>query len=245
MIHYHGTPITPAPVAARVLAGRHAFISHAEPRDLGIALDVCQSIALDNGAFSAWRSGAPIVEWREYYEWVADLRRLPCVEFAVIPDVIEGSEADNDALVSEWPHGAFGAPVWHLHESLDRLVSLAASWPRVCLGSSGDYSTPGSPPWWRRMTEALAVVCDPDGFPRVRLHGLRMLDPAIVRHVPFASADSTNLARNIGLNSAWRGTYQPATTEGRAVVLADRIESAQAPLRWEAPPQMTFRLEAT
>jgi hypothetical protein len=243
MLHYHGTPITPSAVAAKVLSGRHAFVSHADPRDLGLALEVCQSFALDNGAFSAWRGGASVTDWATYYEWVADLRRLPAFDFAVIPDVIDGGEAENDALLAEWPHGAAGAPVWHLHESLGRLERLAADWPRVCLGSSGDFSDPGSPAWWRRMAEALAVICDPDGVPLVKLHGLRMLDPDIVRRIPFASADSTNLARNIGIDKAWAGRYPPATPEGRAVVLADRIEAAQAPLRWEGPPQTTFSLE--
>lgn len=243
MIHYHGTPITPSAVAARVLAGRHAFVSHAEPRDIGLALEVCQSFALDNGAFSAWRGGAPVTDWDPYYAWVADLRRLPSFDFAVIPDVIDGGEADNDALMAEWPHGRDGAPVWHLHESLDRLARLAADWPRVCFGSSGAYSDPGSPAWWRRMADALAIVCDSDGVPRRKLHGLRMLDPELVRRIPFASADSTNLARNVGIDRKWAGPYPPATPEGRAVVLADRIESAQAPIRWSGPPQMTFTLE--
>lgn len=243
MIHYHGTPITPSAVAAKVLAGRHAFISHAAPRDLGLALEVCQSFALDNGAFSAWRAGSPISDWEDYFAWVDAMRRLAAFDFAVIPDVIDGTEEQNDALLAAWPHGSAGAPVWHLHESLDRLARLASAWPRVCLGSSGEYATVGTPAWWRRMGEALALVCDSDGVPRVRLHGLRMLDPEIVRRVPFASADSTNLARNVGIDKAWRGPYPPATPEGRAIVLADRIEAAQAPIRWEGPPQTTFTLE--
>lgn len=242
MIHYHGTPITPSAVAARVLQGRHAFVSFVEPRDLGLAVEVCQSFALDNGAFSAWKSGTPIADWRHYYEWVADLRLLPSFDWAVIPDVIDGDEAANDALLAEWPHGSDGVPVWHLHESLDRLARLAAGWRRVAFGSSGDYSDPGSPAWWRRMADALAVVCDPDGVPRVKLHGLRMLDRELVERIPFASADSTNLARNVGIDKAWSGRYPPATPEGRAVVLADRIESSQSPPRWDAPPP-PFRLE--
>jgi hypothetical protein len=248
--HYHGTPITPSAVAAKVLAGRHAFISHEDPRDLGLAIQICQSIATDNGEWAKYQrrlragGGSRVREdWSPYYGWIGDLKRLPCFDFAVIPDVIDGGEAENDALLAEWPHGAAGAPVWHLHESLGRLERLAADWARVCLGSSGDFSDPGSPAWWRRMAEALAVICDPDGVPLVKLHGLRMLDPDIVRRVPFASADSTNLARNIGIDKAWAGRYPPATPEGRAVVLADRIEAAQAPLRWEGPPQTTFSLE--
>ena len=40
-----------------------------------MAAEVCQSFCLDNGAFSAWQSGAPITDWSGYYAWV-DERRI-------------------------------------------------------------------------------------------------------------------------------------------------------------------------
>lgn len=45
---------------------------------------------------------------------------------AVSGGVIDGSEVANDALLDEWPFPIwFGAPVWHLHESFERLDRLA------------------------------------------------------------------------------------------------------------------------
>lgn len=236
MIHYHGLPITPASVAASMLAGRHAFVSFANPEQLGVAVEVCQSFALDNGAFSAWRGGAAVTDWTPYYVWVEEGRRVPSCDFAIIPDVIDGDEAANDALIEEWPHGTFGVPVWHLHESIQRLGALVGRWPRVALGSSGEWANPGSSRWWDRMTEALAVACDEHGRPRVKLHGLRMLDAEIVARVPFASADSTNVGRNIGIDAKWSGAYQPPTKEIRALVLAERIEAVNSPPRWAGRP---------
>ncbi len=64
MIHYHGLPITPATAAVRAISGGHAFVSFRHPEQLTIALEVAQSFAVDNGAFSAWRSGEPIDDWR-------------------------------------------------------------------------------------------------------------------------------------------------------------------------------------
>ena len=52
-----------------------------------------------------------------------------------------------------------------------------------------------------------------------------MLNPVIFSKLPLSSADSTNVARNIGIDSAWKGTYQPKSKETRAVVLTERIES--------------------
>lgn len=236
MIPYHGTPITPETVAAEVLRGRHAFVSWSDSRQIGIAASLCQSFALDNGAFGAWRSGKPITDWPPYYEWAGDLRRHPACDFAIIPDVIDGDEAANDALLAEWPLGVFGVPVWHLHEGLDRLARLAGAWPRVAFGSSGAYSDPGSGAWWGRMNEAMRVVCDEDGRPRVKLHGLRMLDPELFTRLPFASADSTNIARNIGIDQAWSGAYQPPSKAVRALVLAERIEYQQSAERWAGRP---------
>lgn len=233
MIHYHGLPITPASAAQKVLSGRHAFVSFAHPDQLDIAIESCQSFAIDNGAFSAWRSGKPITDWSAYYAWAARCQRMPSCDFAVIPDVIGGDEADNDALLAEWPLPRwFGAPVWHMHLSIDRLVRLADEWPRVCIGSSGDYATVGDDRWWQRMVEAMnAITCD-EGYPGCKLHGLRMLNPEVFSRLPFASADSTNIGQNIGIDSAWRGTYQPPDKDWRALMMAARIESTNAAARW-------------
>lgn len=59
-----------------------------------------------------------------------------------------------------------------------------------------------------------------------KLHGLRMLNADIFRHIPLSSADSTNVARNIGIDKAWaKSAYAPASKETRAAILVERIES--------------------
>ncbi len=55
MIHYHGGPITPDTCALKAWKGRHAFISFAHPGQINLASEYCQSFALDNGAFTAWK----------------------------------------------------------------------------------------------------------------------------------------------------------------------------------------------
>ena len=233
MIHYHGTPITPEVVAAQILLRRHAMVSFAHPQQIELVADVCQSFALDNGAFSTWRSGRAITDWTSFYEWVELWRHHPGFDWFLIPDVIDGSEEENDALVFDAALPAHGVPVWHLHESLDRVERLIAyGFQRIAIGSSGAFAQIGTSSWWRRMAEAMSVFCDAQGRPRTRLHGLRMLDPYIFALFPFSSADSTNIARNVGLDSRWTGSYAPATRGGRGVVLADRIETASSSSRW-------------
>ncbi len=233
MIHYHGLPITPATAAAKAVDAGHAFVSYVHAEQLNVAVEVCQSFAIDNGAFSAWRAGKPIQDWSGFYAWASACKLVPSCDFAVIPDVIDGTEEDNDTLVAEWPLPKwFGAPVWHMHESLDRLERLASSFPRVCIGSSGEFATVGTTAWWGQIARAMRVVCNDDGQPLVKLHGLRMLDPNVFSRLPFSSADSTNIGRNVGIDQKWRGSYMPPTKEMRAQVMRSRIESHNAPARW-------------
>lgn len=235
MIHYHGTPITPESDAATILRGRHAMVSYADPRQIGLVCDICQSFVVDNGAFSAWKQRRA-VDWNGYADWVVKWRRHPGFDWALIPDVIDGDEAANDKLLDWWLslNIGDGVPVWHLHESLGRFRALAGNWNRVAIGSSGEYANVGTHKWWNRMFEAMrAVTCD-DGKPAAKLHGLRMLDAQVFTRFPFASADSTSVARSMGLDSRWNGTYRPATNAARGLVLADRIESQQSAPVWRA-----------
>lgn len=235
MIHYHGLPITPSTVAVKAIEAGHGFISFAHCEQLSTALEVCQTFAIDNGAFSAWRSGNPITDWTEFYDWALQLKKVPSCDFAVIPDVIDGTEQDNDALLLDCPlPNWFGAPVWHMHESLERLERLASTYVRVCLGSSGEYAIVGNQKWWDRISKAMSVICDADGYPLCKLHGLRMLNPKVFTRIPFSSADSTNIGRSVGIDSKWKnGNYLPPTKEMRAAVMRSRIEAYNAPTTWK------------
>ncbi len=236
MIHYHGLPITPATCAIEAVGAGHAFVSFRHQCQLGLALEVCQSFAVDNGAFSAWSGGNPVRDWLPYYQWVGDLKRHPGFDFAVIPDVIDGDERTNDALLDEWPHdAATGAPVWHMHESIQRLKRLCREWPRVCLGSSGEFATVGTAKWWERMELTMDSICDRDGYPPTKLHGLRMLNPKVFQKLPLSSADSTNIGRNVGIDDKWKkGNYPPPTKEARARLMRQRIEHHCGAQKWES-----------
>lgn len=246
MIHYHGSPTTPLQPALALYQRRHAMVSFANPEQLPLVAEVCQSFVLDNGAFTFWKAGRGTVDVEAYRAWVAEWERHPGFDWALIPDKIDGDEAENDIMLARWFQaggGLDGVPVWHLHERLERLRYMAIAYPRVALGSSGVYSEPNTPAWWKRMAEAMDAVCD-QGRPRVKLHGLRMLNPAVFGKLPLASADSTAVARNIGLDVKWaKGQYQPMTKTARALVLVDRIEHFNSAANWtERETQTSFDL---
>ena len=231
MIRYHGTPFSGGDINHLALQGRHAMVSFAAPYHITTIAEVCQSFCLDNGAYSSWKSGKEY-DFDGYRDWADQWSRHPGCDFQIIPDVISGTEQDNDALLSEFPKSAAWVPVWHLHESIDRLVKLGNEYYRVALGSSGQYEIVGDNRWWNRISEAMSAITDDDGFPICKLHGLRMLDPGVFSYVPFSSADSTNVARNIGLDIRWTGTYVPSTARTRALVIMDRIESHACAVKW-------------
>ncbi len=236
MIHYHGTPVGGSRLdVVRLLSGRHALIPYARPDDLGAALEVCQSVVLDNSAYSLWRAGGGDVDVAAYHEWVHQLAGHPAVDWCLIPDKIDGTEQDNVELVTRWLRlgsRVKGVPVWHLHESLDWLDYLVSHFETVALGSSGEWSAPGTQSWWARIAEAMSIACDDRGRPRARLHGLRMLDPDIFARLPLASADSTNAAVNGGSVSRY-GSYPPPTAGQRADIIASRIEAHQSAALWD------------
>jgi hypothetical protein len=243
VIHYHGGPIWPLKTASDLWVGRHGLTSFEHPEQVATMAEVCQSFVLDNGAFSKWRAGEGRVDVDAFAEFVRQWERHPGFDFALIPDVIDGDEQDNAKMRASWlqqmPRMKRPAvPVWHLHESLDLLAYLircveSGVYERIAFGSSGRWSTPGTDDWWQRMEEVREVACDSDGIPHVKLHGLRMLNPTIFSHIPLASADSCNIALNIGKDSKWsKGQYPAVTPTSRAFVLAHRIEHHVVAVRW-------------
>lgn len=191
MIHYHGTPITPRAQLLN-MAGRNFCVSFAAPQDLKTCLKIGQSVMLDNGAFSAFTRGKAI-DVPGFLEWLDPILAPP--HWAVVPDVIGGSVEDQRKLLDVWPMGKANAcPVWHLDKPLSYLCELVDGWPKVALGSAGEYWQVGSDRWAHRMDEVFNEIVRVYG--RVPwIHGMRMLGQYSERW-PLASADSTNVAQN-------------------------------------------------
>lgn len=214
MIHYHGTPITPN-TAALEMAGRCFCVSHARPDQVELAHKIGQSVMLDNGAFSVWKRGYQ-ADWKSYYrfcdKWL-DYRTT----WAVIPDEIEGDESAQNDLLKQWPFGDRGAPVWHMHESIDRILDLIDDFTMVCIGSSAEYAVVLSPIWQRRMDEVWNVISKTHAR-TPWIHMLRGMQ--LIRHRwPFASVDSTDIARN------HNGKKSPRK-------MADRWDAGQCPAKY-------------
>ncbi len=235
MIHYHGTPVGGTRRGVEeFLHGRAALVPYPRPEDMAIACEVCTSVVIENGAYTFWKQGGSM-DVAGFMKFVEEWAWHPTVAWSLIPDVIEGSEADNDAMLADWPKTVFiGVPVWHYHESLDRLERLSHEWQTVALGSSGEWPTPGTRKWWERTDAAMRVVCNKQGKPRCKLHGLRMLSASILKRLPLSSADSTNVVRN------GDRVFPAPTRTQRMSVNARRIEHAPRASHYRFQPKQSL-----
>ena len=98
MIAYHGGPFSDAKIAAGIWRKHHAMTSFAGNEQIGIA------------ALPGTRTIGGSTPGETH----------PGFDFAIIPDVIDGSEEENDDLLAEWRFFD-GISVYQLHESPDRL----------------------------------------------------------------------------------------------------------------------------
>lgn len=220
MIHYHGTPISPIK-AIETMGGKHFCVSYARPDDLKRCLSIGQSLMLDNGAFSAKTRGLQF-DRNGFYEWVEPLLAHP--HWAVVPDVIDGTEVEQREMVKSWPfRKEMGIPVWHLGLSISYLIELCDLWGRVCFGSAGEYWQIGTSKWCHRMDEAFNALVKTYGRQIPWVHGMRMLGQASGPW-PLASADSTNVALHHAEHLKCAGC------------MAKRIDSVNPPSTWNKQP---------
>jgi hypothetical protein len=223
-LHYHSADINPLS-AFYAMTGRHFCVSYHYPKNVERCHQIGQSVMLDNGAFSVWRSGAR-PDWSGFYSWADPWLDCPTT-WAVIPDVIAGADEDQDDLIRQWPFGWKGSPVWHMHESINRLKRLVDEWPLVCMGSSAQYAVVLSEAWSRRMDEAWNAIGRGRRTPSV--HMLRGMNCS-GRRWPFYSVDSADIARNHN---------RPQNT---ARGMADRWDAQQCGVRWEQQPEQMVML---
>ncbi len=250
--HFHGTPVwgSAGDVHRIAVSGAGAFVSYVRPDQIAASIQHAQVVGIDNGAFSAWVRGLKI-NWSDFYKWLLNYYHHPKVAFFVIPDVVDGGERDNDALINEVPKMFYGkaTPVWHLHESIDRLIELCREWPRVCFGSSGEYAAIRTAHWHRRMQDAFEAIYCRHNF-KTAVHGLRMLDGRVLGNYPLATADSTNLACNVPkFNSKYpeltraiqEAEYSRNLTEKelKAVILKNRCAILKGAIEAVRPPSVS------
>lgn len=210
-----GLPLTPIHLLEQ-LEGQSFCLSYATRNRLGRQLDDAIRLVgedgilmLDNGAFSAWRSGVPM-DVAGFVKWAADICERCPQAVVVVPDVIDGDELANDEMIEDFFDASLQAGVfipaerqmvvWHMHESLERLTGMIeGGFHYIAIGSSGQYAKPSTPEWHARIQEAFDHIerfcAESEGaYVRPWIHMMRA--QAEAPRYPFDSADSCSLAVN-------------------------------------------------
>lgn len=234
MLIYHGTPLTPRDAFEAVMPGRAVCVSFYRPDSINRALDLCPFVMLDNGAYSEWQAALRRGEewfiredWSAYYAWL-ETKLFHPGRWAVIPDAPGAPSQLNDALLAEWPFGCAGAPLWHMNTPVARLLRLLERFDRVCFGWVGEFDpeigkirvdqrSVDCPAFHNRMEEVSRAVGN--RWPAVHM----MRGAGVAFDYPFASADSSSLAKNgheyddsFDFGDPWRGrrTYADILESG-------------------------------
>lgn len=207
-IHFHGGPmwgkenIGPKTITCKEVLYKNscALVSYHRMDQLKYILDEARSVVFDNGAFSDWMKNDQVnrdhVWWAGYYAKILSLYSR--IDWYLIPDVIEGSEEENDKLLSSVPSSIKdkGVPVWHSVESLERLGRLCREYDLVAIGLCGPHKKTMSKVAQARLEEVFNYIYIEERID-VKLHGLRMLDGRVLGKFPFHSADSSFVAINV------------------------------------------------
>lgn len=200
----HGLPITPVRLLEQ-LQGENFCVSFADPRQTEQAIrlqDPRGMLMLDNGAFSHWRSGKGQINQQAFFAWANDVQRRCPAAVAVVPDVIEGSEAQNWKEAERAVELSGFADrlmfVWHLNDSLDTLRNAAREFNYIAFGSCAEYDVQRKrAAYIERLAEARAVIAEVEAETNRRpwIHLMRGV-AALPQALWVDSADSTNIARN-------------------------------------------------
>lgn len=245
---FHGTPITPNRLLKALGAERNYCVSYYRPDQVELLTAMAvRRLMLDNGAFSAWQESMrrlklgkpPIIfdqaYWAAYYVWVRQWLRPWRGDFFVIPDVIDAGTQEQEALIRECPADLlpYGWAVWHMDESVERLISLIKRFGRACIGSTGEFMVVGSPTWRERMDEVFTALKAEFGIipPLHMLRGLQCTNPDF--DYAFDQLDSADFGRN---HNRIRNV-DPADAMARKIAKCDRWDRQAAALTKVWPPR--------
>ena len=229
----HGTPITPKRLLAQ-LKGESFCVSYAYPEqlhDVGPLVPSNGILLLDNGAFTAWKQEREFDELG-FWKWANAAQDLYPEAVAVIPDKIEGSEADNLMMASRAVKGGLAKYpercmfVWHTNDSMEQFKKAAMLFNFIAIGSCAEHDIQKCwADFYARARKASAFI---DGVElmtgrRPWVHVMRGLGK-LHKFPRFDSADSTNVARN-----HCRTKGQPEHVRAMADRIKNQIDRAIPP----------------
>lgn len=196
-----------------------AFLSEYKPPKEG-----CKTrIMLDSGAFSSWTNNVEI-SIKNLCEFIRKHHQY--IETAINLDVIPGAKGrspkkEEIELAAEegWRNFIFMEeelsdldvelmPVFHIGEDFKWLqLMLDHGCTYIGLGGVAKVKTSVRKKW---LDEVFTYLCDENGWPRVKIHGLGVTKVSLILRYPWYSVDSTSWV----MTGAFGSIYVPHKYDG-------------------------------
>lgn len=170
---------------------------------------------LDSGAYSVHTTGASI-DLAAFIAFCQEAMATDpqCVEIIQL-DVLHDWHQGQKNLQRMWDAGVPAIPVWHWNEPLSLLEEYASAAPKIAVGVR-EKSTDRKRTFYEQV------------FARVwpcRIHGLAIGGPALLRALPFHSADATNWILGPAGYGAYKSIGKPGRApRGKAINLRSEVE---------------------
>ena len=156
---------------------------------------------LDSGAFSAWTQGIEI-NIQDYINFIKEHKDY--INVYANLDVIGDPEATwkNQLIMEE--AGLDPLPVFHKNEPVKYLLKYLENYDYIALG--GMVGAPDLLPWLDTMFSN--YLTNPDGMPKVKVHGFGLTSLRLLLRYPWWSVDSTSWVVTGRLGSIYIPRYR-------------------------------------
>ena len=154
-------------------------------------------IFMDSGAFSAFTKKTA-VNLNEYIDFLHSCKDKLDVYCCL--DVIGNVEATWKNFEEMKRAGLDPLPVYHSGED-EKYLRRCLEYDYFCLGGMAkDSAAKLRVPF---LDKAFTIICDKNGIPKSKVHGLGMTSFELMRRYPFYSVDSTSWALSAGMGSVF------------------------------------------
>lgn len=142
------------------------------------------AIFVDSGAFSAQRSGTPII-LKDYMEFIHANKDV--IDIYANLDVIGSWKKswENQRIMES--EGLTPLPVHHLEDPI-KCLDWCLEYKYFALGGIAGGAT--TKDRIRFFDKCWDIICDKDGYPKGKVHGFGMASPPLIKRYPWWSIDS-------------------------------------------------------
>lgn len=159
-------------------------------------------IFLDSGAFSAFTQGVK-VDLNKYCRYVRDNADIfEVVDGIPLVSVLDAIGDHNQTYYNQIAmerQGVRALPCYHFGEPIEVLEHYAANYDYITIGGMVPISSPQLQIWLDRIWGR--VLTNPDGTPKVKVHGFGLTSVPLMARYPWYSVDSSSWVQLGGMGA--------------------------------------------